>query len=328
MHPRGEYIKKTFGDVFGQDADLIISVILKIDPTPNKAYAVWFARQWKALNADENVVSPTDEITKAAPLIAAFQKLKSAGYFKLPNANGDINHYTIQTLSDLIVCAYKEIETAEGFRYDPSIESFLFGIKEAVCVEEDDDARFILLNSFDASRYFGCDTEWCTSYSQEDFREYNDAGSLIVIIDKHTNNRWQIFIPKHTFGVVQFLDSDNEVVEFDPRHKALFKLADLLRRKDGILSVQKKNRPSVLRLYGADYSKPSNLAKVIPLIENDEWVIERIGNLKKINRRLVKALWVVNFDIHDIALPKHKLTKRAKQMIKRTWSLEKLGLTE
>lgn len=75
-------------------------------------------------------------------------------------------------------------------------------IKEgAEKVYEDEDWAVFVPHTWEASRYYGKGTRWCTAYDSSDnyFNQYNSKGPLYININRRTKEKWQFHFETHTF---------------------------------------------------------------------------------------------------------------------------------
>lgn len=113
------------------------------------------------------------------------------------NSPKDITNYTLSVL----LIANQKIESVKRFRENKK------ALKSDVCVVyDDDDYQIIVPYTWEASKYWGINTKWCTTMKDDPthFNRYSNNGSLFYVLDKrHKDN------PSHPFGRFALFISNN-----------------------------------------------------------------------------------------------------------------------
>lgn len=195
--------------------------ITKADPTtkPNKigTYSKWL------LNLYNNKKLKLEDLYKATSYLNAFNKFKHKVSVK------DIT--LIKSLPDLFKIVEPYIEKEEDADL-PSDELKLKG--EYAEVFKNKNFRVIVPYTLRASKYFGCDSEWCTlntdmfdRYTSDQKKGVIDENCLYIIYTNNPDDRMQFSFAYKQYmdiydspiDIVEFLTEDNEdLFEFFKKH--------------------------------------------------------------------------------------------------------------
>lgn len=179
----------------------ILQSIEEEDPTPNKQYVPWLAREY----GKGNIRRLEDMASRFKPALERFHKAKNTRAFAdyltgidLPQAK-DISKIDAATFIDMM----------QGFK-DPREK--LADKGESRTVYEDSDVTVIVPLDQAAACYYGQDTYWCTAEREgrNYFDQYNEEGPLYIIIPKNPRTpeeRYQLH-----FESMQFMDEKDSPV--------------------------------------------------------------------------------------------------------------------
>lgn len=170
--------------------------IVQADPTydaeghPGKKgkYTQWL------LNAYKKGVIGADALNECSFLLDVFHR-----YRQLLDERDIMKYDTLQMLRDALDPylddPYADVhETSKAMR--------IRKIKEgAEKVYEDDEWAVFVPHTWEASRYYGKGTRWCTAYDSSDnyFNQYNDEGPLYININRQTKKKWQFHFETQTY---------------------------------------------------------------------------------------------------------------------------------
>lgn len=183
-----KYYADMHDDVFWQ--------IVQADPTydaeghPGKKgkYTQWL------LNAYKKGVIGTDALNECCFLLDVFHR-----YRQLLDERDIMKYDTLQKLRDALDPylddPYADVhETSKAMR--------IRKIKEgAEKVYEDEQWAVFVPHTWEASRYYGKGTRWCTAYDYDDyyFNQYNSKGPLYININRQTKEKWQFHFETQTY---------------------------------------------------------------------------------------------------------------------------------
>lgn len=170
--------------------------VVQADPTydgaerPQKKgkYTQWLLHAYK-----KNVIA-TESLTECAFLLDVFHR-----YRPLLEEKDIMKYDTLQKLRDAL----------EPYLDDPYADIHITSkamrirkIKEgAEKVYEDEEWAVFVPHTWEASRYYGKGTRWCTAseYSDNYFNQYNSKGVLYININRRTKEKWQFHFETQTF---------------------------------------------------------------------------------------------------------------------------------
>ena len=161
------------------------------DPSHNGIYTQWMLIQYiKSKFFYEDRGNVLDDLTYFHVNKQAFEQK-------------DINKYTVNSL----YAAKKQIEDQDE-NISSNRQQEIKVKQEAEKVLETDRVLVIWPKTMEAAQYYGKGTRWCTSaINDNQFGHYNSEGPLYIIIDKKTNEKYQIH-----FEEQELMDAeDNEV---------------------------------------------------------------------------------------------------------------------
>ena len=176
-----------------QSIDEVLAGLESMDPTKNKKYTEWLARQYIARQFKlEDSAWVNDILTK-------FDHVKN----KLPTA--DINRYTFHSLDTEMDKVYKA-DVLPSEDTDTSVDG-------AITLYNGPLGKLYHLEAKEASCKLGRGTKWCTAATKSDnaFDWYNSYGDLYLWIDK-SGQKHQFYIPVDTGSTHEFMDSKNQEI--------------------------------------------------------------------------------------------------------------------
>ena len=209
---------------FGPDQQkILLSNVLEWiemqDPTTNKQYVPWIAREY----SKGNIRRLEDIESRIKPALERFHKMKNTRAFQ-----DQIKEIGISQGKDIgRLDAKTFIEMMNGVR-DPRERMTDKG--ESETFYEDDDVTVIVPLDQTAACYYGQDTLWCTAEREgrNYFDSYNKDGKLYIIIPKKPrtpDEKYQLHIESR-----QFMDKDDNPVNLS-----------VLNRFPGLVNYFKKN---------------------------------------------------------------------------------------
>jgi hypothetical protein len=178
-----------------------IARMAEYDPTPGKKYLNWLIRCYL-----QSVSFKFEDLAKFSEQLELFDKLVKSKRIE----KRDINQY--KTPNDLYkavepfmvgeLAINSDDERARKFRSDPHAT--------VLC---DGDTLVVVPKTFEASRYWGSNTNWCTVADERYFHQYSGRGPLYIIWVKSSNQRYQFH-----FDTRQFLNTSDEPFSVDEWH--------------------------------------------------------------------------------------------------------------
>ena len=194
--PRGKIIKQVFADPQRQAiyADNAMTAIEDADPSTNKKYTQWMARQF--MNGSETKLE--DVTSTLADYVDKFNRLNLKR--KLPPGENDINRY--KTAGAL----YTAMD-----RYDDPVDDGDQG--KADKVYEDGDVKVVVPRDQAAACAYGRQTRWCTAATkgQNYFEQYNKDGPLYILLPKEPDTPGEKYQLHFQSG--SYMDKDDDPVD-------------------------------------------------------------------------------------------------------------------
>ena len=128
----------------------------------------------------------------------------------LPNGKADLNQF--KSIAELVVFVREEldIEQVLGRTKGEISNAVNKAANEAYFLYEDDIWKVLIPKSYEASCYWGQDTEWCTATRTTDdwYNYYSKQGPLFININKQTGAKYQFH-----FESEQFMDKDDMSID-------------------------------------------------------------------------------------------------------------------
>lgn len=184
-------------------ANSALEQIEDADPSTNKKYTQWMARQYMTSEpAMEDVTSTL------ADYVAKFHRLNTMR--KLPPGENDINRYKTARQLYLVMDRYPDPVDVENDKGRARKEY------------EDADVVVIVPEDETAACRYGRQTRWCTAavHGSNYFEHYNNRGPLYILIPKsptHDGEKYQLH-----FATSQFMDEGDDPIEIGKLLKKRF----------------------------------------------------------------------------------------------------------
>ena len=194
--PRGKNVKRVFDspelqNTYAEDA---LQVIEAADPSTNKKYTQWMARQF--INGSEPQLE--DVTSTLADAVDKFNRLNLKR--KLPAGENDINRY--KSAAQL----YQAMD-----RYDDPVDDADQG--KADTVYEDGDVKVVIPRDQAAACAYGRQTRWCTAATKGTnyFEQYNKDGPLYILLPKEPDTPGEKYQLHFQSG--SYMDKDDDPVD-------------------------------------------------------------------------------------------------------------------
>ena len=242
--PRGKIVKQVFDSPELQNtyAENALTAIEEADPSSNKKYTQWMARQF----ANGSEPSMEDVLSTLADAVDKFNRLNLKR--KLPAGENDINRYkTAQQLYDTMD------------RYDDPVDDNDQG--KADTVYEDGDVKVVIPRDQAAACAYGRQTRWCTAATKGTnyFEQYNKDGPLYILLPKSPDTpgeKYQLHFPSG-----QYMDKDDDPVD----------ISDLLNERFPELGKWFLNNPATAEELKDEVAFASD--ETLQKISDDIWAI-------------------------------------------------------
>ena len=238
------YSKEQMDDTISQN---LLSSFENNDPTPNKQYTPWIAREYVRGN-----IKALEDLSQIKAALELYHKYKNTAKFKSffdlqPNGYNfvkDIGKITSDDLENVAALIDSEI-VPQDISKDKNKG-------DAEVVYEDGDVRVIVPKNQDAACYYGQGTRWCTAATKGEnyFDNYNRNGPLYIIIPKkpkYQGEKYQLHINEK-----QFMDEKDDPV-------SLTKLKDY----PGFLKLLKKELDDEDLLLFVDPKEITDINKIV-----------------------------------------------------------------
>lgn len=199
------------------------------DPTPNKKYTQWMARQFGGPSATTTLEDVTSTLSD---YVHKFHKLNQKRRLQPPL--NDINRYRdVYHLMDVLDDIPDEEQEATG---------------QAKKAYQDSDVSVVIPLDQEAACKYGRQTRWCTAavHGTNYFNEYNDKGPLYILLPQkpiHKDEKYQLHFPTG-----QYMDEKDHSVELSQLLNTRFpKLRDWLKTQPGTYNSIALAEDSVLQ---------------------------------------------------------------------------------
>ena len=199
-----------------QSLDEILNTLEEIDPTQNKQYIQWLAKQYIA------GAFRLEDVPRINQVLINFEKLKSRLEIR------DINKYTLQSLETLID---KLLNVDLGT--NDSVASGNFPVvADSEVLYNGPFGQLSIPKTVEASCDLGRGTKWCTAGAKKNrFNAYNKVGPLYIWRDKN-GEKYQFYFGSGAVDDddIQFMDARDEPIDretfvyFRKKHPILSKL--------------------------------------------------------------------------------------------------------
>ena len=181
-----------------------ITDLIDLDPSHNGMYTQWMLIQYiKGNFVYEDSGNVLDDLTYFHVNKRAFEQK-------------DINQYTVDELYN----AVKQIEDQEDSAL--TNRQIKAQVKQgAEKVLETENVLVITPKTKAAAQYYGKGTRWCTSAIKNNaFDYYNERGPLYIIIDKKTNEKFQIHF--ESYSIMDDHDHEVDVLNFTEQYPEVY----------------------------------------------------------------------------------------------------------
>ena len=176
-------------------AEQAIEALEQMDPTPNKQYVPWLAKQFIAKQFR------IEEANRVKELLTNFVKLKP----RLPAEQRDLGRFDFNKLSE-IVNSTMNPEVGSTATSDAGIFPV---VPNSEVLYNGPYGQLSIPKTEKASCELGRGTKWCTSASKDNqFDNYNERGPLYVWKDRD-GSKWQFHFDSSSF---HFMDAGNESI--------------------------------------------------------------------------------------------------------------------
>lgn len=182
-------------DPFRCDPDLCLDFFENVDPTPKNAYVLAMVR-WFV----ERQMRFPEDASKVIPTIHLLMRFRQRYHGRQPM------RMTFEEFLDLA----DENDVKSRLEIKQDYVDSLYRTAAAIHYFEDDDILIVVPKTWEAAKYFGRHTRWCTSGNTPGvFEDYNEAGNLFIVLFKKENRRWQFHFERS-----QFMDERDETIPF------------------------------------------------------------------------------------------------------------------
>jgi hypothetical protein len=181
-------------------AEYLISEFEKYDPTPNKQYTPWIAKEYIAKN-----IRRLEDLSRIKEALKVYHQYKNTKIFKelfpLFPQYKDIGKLTADELENIA----EKLDHAAGMATTQDKG-------EAKEVYNDDKVRVIRPLDQQASCYYGQGTRWCTAATKGDnmFDAYAKGGPLFIIIPKNPKYKGEKY--QLAYDSQQFMNEKDDPV--------------------------------------------------------------------------------------------------------------------
>ena len=203
---RLDFLRKKYTPLFAnkiggipQDkAAKLVDNIIEFDPNPQHKNSEWLLS--RALN---NRIKLSTETRKLKYTLSLFDKLKH----RLPAAMRDLNRYRdIQEVYNTVQPFETELlqKEHEGEKQNAKI------------LYDGNDYKIVIPLSNAASCYYAKGAQWCTAHPDDErsmFKRETKFAPIIIIIEKNTNNKWQLWNPPKWISKGYFIDPKHNYVD-------------------------------------------------------------------------------------------------------------------
>lgn len=182
----------------------IVSIIVKADPTPNKAYARWIASRFtKSRQRLEDVGEGLKRNLEVFAQAAAGKRV-DANIDKIKSFAELFNVVQPFLTGDRETSSRKDKEKGRETSIDTRVER-KWDVddpmrEQAEVFHDSNDYMIVIPKTQEASNYFGVNTNWCTVGNNTTyFNHYSKDGPLYIVLRRHDGKRWQFHFPSHQF---------------------------------------------------------------------------------------------------------------------------------
>jgi hypothetical protein len=184
----------------------IYTRICELDPTTKNDNAGKYC-DWLLRRVTPDMLRDNDKLRRLRIALEQFNDGKKRGILQRYGIPMDIGQY--KTADDLISVIGDIM--SQGTALSQSTANKMEQLKgQYDIVGEDKDWIVVHPKTFEAERYFGSGTEWCTVANEEYFRQYNKQGPLYITFPKNGDNKLKM---QFHFESESFADYQDEVYD-------------------------------------------------------------------------------------------------------------------
>lgn len=181
------------------NSEKIVNNMIEIDPSGKGTYLNWIVRHyiipiiknydmndWNEWNSITKIKEKIEEdLYKVEEYLELFHENKAD--LKRRDQHTDINQYKSPQELFQVVRPYRSGKKQEEPLDLPDLIDNRYYIEhgEADLIAEDERHLVIVPKTKEASKFYACNTEWCTAYPKE-FESYNEDGTLFIFIYKRS----------------------------------------------------------------------------------------------------------------------------------------------
>lgn len=235
----------------------LIAYLMAADPTPGKAYTRWIALRYYKNNEQledvnemlSNQLQMFAEATKSGRLKMNIDQIKSfADLYNhvAPFVHGERN---TSRKKDLASQRDTSVDTREKRLWDNDPM-----LAQAEVVYDTNEWLVLIPKTHEASRYFGAQTNWCTTTASDGmFNRYSKQGPLYIILHRPDGVKYQFHFPSN-----QFMDKSDRPIDLNAFVKEAPEIVNVLGRANFINVALKSGRYGKLRV---DAFSPAEVLK-------------------------------------------------------------------
>ena len=188
-----------------------MNTVEAIDPTPNKEYVQWILQRFC-----DGGIQRWEDMERLTEYLEDFHNLKKSGFFRRHPEEAvwaDIGRF--KRLSELGAFNHRIAElggAVSNAQKDRDEDVRLVKEGAAVILADTPTLKIVIPKTWEASKYFGRNTQWCTAMKDNPayFETYSNQGSLYIVLDKPKNRRFQLH-----FESGQFMDETDSPIDGD-----------------------------------------------------------------------------------------------------------------
>jgi hypothetical protein len=182
------------------DADMgdrVIAYIVSRDPSTNKSFSQWLVTRYcsgsyRIEDLESRIPANLALFTRAKPRLE----------------KRDINQYPDVAALESALDPFRENVPVTANQEKRLVRQRLRNDDQVEFIYDSPELSISSPKTFEAACYYGRNTKWCTTETQERFDQYAKDGKLYIILDKKNNRRWQFH-----FATSQFMDETDTRVD-------------------------------------------------------------------------------------------------------------------
>lgn len=221
-------------------AEPILAYIESQDPSRNKQYVTWMTTRYI-----KGGIRYLEDMAKTGEALAAYDEIKRSGYFRRNQADArlaDIGQFSgygdLQTFVDRVRSADALTSNNQQKRdeYASKMQA-LVQSGQAEMVADTDRYRVVIPKTWEASKFFGMGTRWCTASekTEDQFKQYTATAPLYCILPKNSPHKFQLHFGK---GTGQYMNElDERITDADDFPTDVMSLFDDMQRLSFCLNL-------------------------------------------------------------------------------------------